>query len=63
MPSVAQRLGMTHPLLPKLKSLRLSGMLSTLEVRAAPVWGPDEGVRLRGREEPGQVLTSEPCLA
>ncbi len=27
--------GMTHPLLPKLKQLRLSGMLNTLEVRAA----------------------------
>jgi DNA replication protein DnaC len=35
MPSVAQRMGMTHPLLPKLKSLYLSGMLSTLEMRAA----------------------------
>ena len=26
---------MTHPLLPKLKALRLSGMLQTLETRAA----------------------------
>lgn len=32
---MAQRLGLTHPLLPRLKALRLSGMLNSLEMRAA----------------------------
>ncbi len=33
--SVVARPGMLHPLLPKLKELKLSGMLNTLEVRAS----------------------------